>query len=131
MWICFEVYYDNKKNKCEYALKTIYSVLTWKFGRILLYFISIQLCQWCHFSTHLYIYTLVLYCGVKWSCLVFSHRHGGCFHSFHSHPACSRDGLNFLPDNMQTSSLKINFQWKLSFISMQTSKFKRLGHTKN
>jgi len=117
------------KNKCEYASNTISNVLTWKFGGIPWYYISIQFCQWWYFSTHLYIYTFVLYYGVKYNCLVFSYRHGGCFDSFHSCSDCLEDGLNSLPDNMQISSLKINFQWKPSFISMQTSKFKRLDHT--
>lgn len=61
-----------------WKLYTIYS-LTWKLWGILLYFISIQFCQWWYFSTLLYFVPCY---KVKWNCFIFSHRRDGHFQSY-------------------------------------------------
>lgn len=114
MWICFENYmqYTNMK-----ILENI------------IILISTQFCQWWYFSTQLYVLCPVLSADIKvlsfltQTCWVFSLIYLYC-------PKCSEDGLNSSPDDMHISSLKINFEWKPSFISIQTSKFKWLGHKK-
>ena len=125
--ICEVCYGNNMRNKSECALKTIYNIFS--IMKIVGNTITVD------FNTILpmvlFFYSAI-FCPVLWGeikLLSFLTQTWWMFSLIYLYCSnCTEDGHNSSSDNMKITGWKINFEWKPSFISMQTSKFKRLRH---